>query len=48
MKRNAINNAAIIDHRTIGQRIREEREKLALSRAEFAEIIELSDYYVGK
>jgi transcriptional regulator with XRE-family HTH domain len=48
MKRNAINNAAIIDHRTIGQRIREEREKLALSRAEFAEIIELSDYYVGQ
>ncbi|MBA1336308.1 MAG: Transcriptional regulator, Xre family [Firmicutes bacterium] len=37
-----------IDKKAIGQRIREEREKLGLSREEFAEIIELSDYYVGQ
>jgi transcriptional regulator with XRE-family HTH domain len=39
---------AKIDNRTVGQRIREEREKLGLSREEFAEIIGLSDYYVGQ
>jgi len=37
-----------IDNKAIGQRIREEREKLRLSREEFAEIIGLSDYYVGQ
>lgn len=37
-----------LNHKIIGQRIREEREKLALSRAEFAEILELSDYYIGQ
>ncbi|TCS82480.1 helix-turn-helix domain-containing protein [Tepidibacillus fermentans] len=37
-----------IDNKAIGQRIRVEREKLGLSRGEFAEIIELSDYYVGQ
>jgi len=37
-----------IDLRSIGQRIRNERENLALSREEFAEIIGLSDYYVGQ
>ncbi|KNZ68633.1 transcriptional regulator, XRE family [Thermincola ferriacetica] len=37
-----------IDHKAIGQRIREEREKLELSREKFAEIIGLSDYYVGQ
>ncbi|HHW40075.1 MAG TPA: helix-turn-helix domain-containing protein [Syntrophomonadaceae bacterium] len=37
-----------IDTKTIGKRIREEREKLGLSREEFAEIIELSDYYIGQ
>lgn len=37
-----------IDNKTIGQRIREEREKLELSREKFAEIIGLSDYYVGQ
>lgn len=42
------NNSAMIDHRGIGQRIREEREKLSLSRSEFAELVELSDYYVGQ
>ena len=48
MEKNEAGKAAIIDHKTIGQRIREEREKLALSRADFAEIIDLSDYYVGQ
>ncbi|MCG9968790.1 helix-turn-helix domain-containing protein [Pelotomaculum terephthalicicum JT] len=37
-----------IDNRAIGQRIREEREKLKLSREEFAEIIDLSEYYLGQ
>lgn len=37
-----------IDNKAIGQRIREEREKLKLSREEFAEIVGLSDYYVGQ
>lgn len=37
-----------IDNKAIGKRIREEREKLGLSREEFAEIIGLSDYYVGQ
>lgn len=37
-----------IDNKAIGQRIRDEREKLGLSREEFAEIIDLSDYYVGQ
>ncbi|MDD4570183.1 MAG: helix-turn-helix transcriptional regulator [Tepidanaerobacteraceae bacterium] len=37
-----------IDNKAIGQRMRKEREKLELSREEFAEIIELSDYYVGQ
>lgn len=41
-------NEAIINQRKIGQRISEEREKLGLSRAELAEIVELSDYYVGQ
>ncbi|MBO8138856.1 MAG: helix-turn-helix transcriptional regulator [Desulfotomaculum sp.] len=37
-----------IDKKAIGQRIRDERKKLALSREEFSEIIGLSDYYVGQ
>jgi transcriptional regulator with XRE-family HTH domain len=37
-----------IDNKAIGQRIREERQKFELSREEFAEIIGLSDYYVGQ
>ncbi|NLC45307.1 MAG: helix-turn-helix transcriptional regulator [Clostridiales bacterium] len=41
-------NVTIIDNKDIGQRIREEREKLALTRADLAELIELSDYYVGQ
>lgn len=38
----------VIDNKSIGKRIRQEREKLKLSREEFAEIIGLSDYYVGQ
>jgi transcriptional regulator with XRE-family HTH domain len=45
---NMVRSKTAINHKIIGQRIREEREKLALSRAEFAEIIELSDYYIGQ
>ncbi len=37
-----------IDNRSIGKRIRQEREKLGISRQEFAEIITLSEYYVGQ
>jgi len=37
-----------INNKAIGQRMREEREKLGLSREKFAEILELSDYYVGQ
>ncbi|MGI6587382.1 MAG: helix-turn-helix domain-containing protein [Peptococcia bacterium] len=37
-----------IDCKAIGQRIREQREIFELSREEFAEIIGLSDYYVGQ
>jgi len=38
----------ILDKKALGQRIRNEREKLALSRSDFAELIGLSDYYVGQ
>lgn len=37
-----------IDNKAIGQRIREERENLNLSRGDFSEIIGLSEYYVGQ
>lgn len=37
-----------IDNKAIGQRVRQEREKLGLSREEFAEILGLSDYYIGQ
>lgn len=37
-----------LDNKAIGLKIREERKKLKLSREEFAEIIELSEYYVGQ
>lgn len=40
--------SANINNSDIGQRIRDERERLGLSRAEFAEIVELSDYYIGQ
>ncbi len=39
---------AEIDNEAIGRRIRREREMFELSREEFAEIIGLSDYYVGQ
>jgi len=38
----------LLNNKDIGKRIRQEREKLGLSREEFAEIIGLSDYYVGQ
>lgn len=38
----------ILDNIAIGKRIRQERDKLELSREEFAELIGLSDYYVGQ
>ena len=38
----------VIDTAAIGQRIREERKKLNLTREELAEILGLSDYYVGQ
>jgi len=37
-----------VNNREIGQRIRNEREKLNLTREKFAEIIGLSDYYIGQ
>jgi len=37
-----------IDNKAIGQRIREERKNLQLSQEGFAEIIGLSDYYIGQ
>lgn len=37
-----------IDNKAIGQRIRNERENLDLTREEFAEMVELSCYYVGQ
>lgn len=40
--KNEINNEAI------GQRIRNERKKLDLSREELAELMNLSDYYIGQ
>ncbi|HHV98821.1 MAG TPA: helix-turn-helix transcriptional regulator [Clostridiaceae bacterium] len=41
-------NGAKIDNKAIGQRIRNERENLGLSREEFAEMVGLSDYYIGQ
>ncbi len=37
-----------INHEAVGQRMREEREKLGISRGELAELIGLSDYYIGQ
>ncbi len=37
-----------INRRAIGQRIRQEREKLGLSREELAEITGFSEYYLGQ
>lgn len=38
----------ILDIKAIGHRIRSEREKLGISRSDFAELIGLSEYYVGQ
>jgi transcriptional regulator with XRE-family HTH domain len=38
----------VIDLVALGQRIRAGRERMLLTRAEFAEILELSDYYLGQ
>ena len=38
----------ILDLKGIGQRVRIERERLGLSREKFAELVELSDYYIGQ
>jgi transcriptional regulator with XRE-family HTH domain len=38
----------MIDNEAIGLRIRQEREKLKLSRQELAELVELSEYYIGQ
>lgn len=38
----------MINNKDIGQRIRKEREKLNLSRQELAELVSLSDYYIGQ
>ena len=37
-----------IDNVAIGLRIRKERKKFRLTREEFAEIIDLSEYYIGQ
>lgn len=37
-----------LDIKAIGHRIRSEREKLGISRSDFAELIGLSEYYVGQ
>ena len=37
-----------IDNKLIGQRIREGRELFKLTREEFAEMLSLSDYYIGQ
>lgn len=42
------NKDPIIDLKEIGSRIRNEREKLGLSREKFAEIVGLSSYYIGQ
>ena len=42
------NSAPIIDLKEMGSRIRNEREKLGLSREKFAEILDLSSYYIGQ
>jgi len=43
-----INNTNNINNKLIGQRIRKERCKLNLTREEFAEIVGLSDFYIGQ
>lgn len=38
----------MLNNKDIGQRIRKERERLKLSRQELAELVFLSDYYIGQ
>lgn len=38
----------ILDNKAVGRRIREERKKLGLSQEELAELVELSNYYIGQ
>ena len=42
------NDVTAIDTKALGRRIREERERLGLTRADFAEMVEMSDYYIGQ
>ncbi len=37
-----------IDYKKIGEKIRIEREKFQMSREKFAELLELSPYFVGQ
>ncbi len=37
-----------IDNKGIGERLRQEREELGLTREKFAEIVELSPLYIGQ
>lgn len=41
-------NRMEIDNNAIGQRIQEERKKFGLSQEKFAEIVGLSNYYIGQ
>ncbi len=38
----------LVDNKSIGQKIRQEREKLGLTRQQLAELVSLSDYYIGQ
>ena len=42
------NRYIIVDNEAIGQRIRDEREELRLTREEFAEMVNLSPLYLGQ
>lgn len=41
-------NIKHVNNQAIGERIRDEREKLRLTREEFAEMLELSPLYIGQ
>ena len=38
----------IVNYREVGERIRTEREKIQISREKFAEILELSPFFIGQ
>lgn len=42
------NELMLVDNKAIGYRIREEREKLKLTREKFAEIVDFSPLYIGQ